>query len=213
MSAATIMFLDIVGFSKNPNSRQLELVDSLTTEVTSGLSALINPQVGTPHIVAMPTGDGMALAFLHQPKQNWDISTIMSLIHRVGEWAKDRSVHLRTGIHAGDVEFVTDINNKTNIVGDTINYAQRVMDAANPRQVLFSDVAFRQYIGSNNPTYSASPYSSECKAVFGGPFDVQAKHGMRMLVYKMTLEPPQGWFSNEDPLSQKPVVMEPTPAS
>src|SRR3990172_249484 len=205
MPAATIMFLDIVGFSKNPNSRQRELVDSLTIEVTSGLSTLMSPPLET-HIVAMPTGDGMALAFLHKPNQPWDISTIMSLIHRVGEWAKLRDISLRTGIHTGEVEFITDINNKTNIVGDTINYAQRVMDAANPKQVLFSDVAFRQYIGSNSPSYSASPYSS-CKAFFKGPFDVLSKHGMRMLVYKMTLAPPQDWLSNEGPVALDTTVV------
>ena len=213
MPAATIMFLDIVGFSRNPNSRQRELVDSLTSEVTSGLSSLINPPLETPHVVAMPTGDGMALAFLHQPNQPWDISTIMSLIYRVEGWAKDRSVNLRIGVHAGEVEFITDINNKTNIVGDTINYAQRVMDAANPKQVLFSDVAFRQYIGSNPPSYSGPPYSPGCKAIFEGPYDVQAKHGMRMLVYKMTLDPAKEWLSNEDPASKNFITkLEPTEA-
>jgi len=210
MPAATIMFLDIVGFSRNPNSRQRELVDSLTSEVTSGLSSLINPPLETPHVVAMPTGDGMALAFLHQPNQPWDISTIMSLIYRVEGWAKSKAIALRTGVHSGEVEFIADINNKTNIVGDTINYAQRVMDAANPKQVLFSDTAFRQYIGSNTPSYSAPPYSPECKAVFEGPFEVQAKHGMRMLIYKMTLDPPQEWLSNDDPVTRKIATVEPT---
>ena len=204
------MFLDIVGFSRNPNSRQRELVDSITTEVTSGLSSLINPPLETPHIVAMPTGDGMALAFLHQPNQPWDISTIMSLIYRVEGWAKSKDIALRTGVHAGEVDVITDINNKTNIVGDTINYTQRVMDAANPKQVLFSDVAFRQYIGSNTPSYSGPLYSPGCKAVFEGPYEVQAKHGMRMLVYKMTLDPPQDWLSNDDPVSKNPGIVEPT---
>ncbi len=203
MSAATIIFLDIVGFSKNPNTRQRELVDSLTSEVTSSLSSLINPPLETPHVVAMPTGDGMALAFLHHPNQPWDISTIMSLIYRVKQWAKSRDGALRIGVHAGEVEFINDVNKKTNIVGDTINYTQRVMDTANPKQVLFSDVAFRQYIGSNNPSYSASPYGPGYKAVFEGPFDVLAKHGMRMLVYKMTLDPPQEWLSNDDPVAHQ----------
>ena len=193
------MFLDIVGFSKYPNSRQKELVGSLTTEVTSSLGSLMNPPPET-HVVAMPTGDGMALAFLHRPNQAWDISTIMSLIYRVEAWAKSRGGDLRIGIHPGEVEFITDVNKKPNICGDTINYAQRVMDAANPKQVLFSDTAFRQYIGSNNPSYSGSPYGPGCKAVFKGPFEVQAKHGMRMLVYKMNLEPAQEWLLNEDPV-------------
>ncbi|GEM_PF-665618 len=208
-AAATIMFLDIVGFSRNPNSRQKELVDSLTTEVTSNLSSLLNTPLET-HVVAMPTGDGMALAFLHRPKQPWDISTIMSLIYRVKQWAKSKDISLRTGIHAGEVEFISDINNKANIVGDTINYTQRVMDAANPKQVLFSDTAFRQYIGSNNPSYSGLPYGPGCRAVFEGPFEVQAKHGMRMLVYKMTLDPSQDWLSNEDPVSKNTTSVEAT---
>ncbi|GEM_PF-2939754 len=213
MPAATILFMDMVGFSMNPNSRQIELIDSFTLEVVSSLSSLINPLSGAPHVVAMPTGDGMALAFLHKPQQPWDSSTIMGLIYRVQQWAKSADVSLRTGVHVGEISLVTDINNKTNIVGDAINYTQRVMDAANPRQTLFSDTAFRQYIGSNNPCYSGAPYSPSCKAIFDGPFDVQAKHEMRMLVYKMALDPPQAWLSNDDPVSNRPAIIDPSPYS
>jgi len=208
MSAATIMFIDVVDFSKNPNDRQRELVDSLTTEVMYSIRSLMDPPMENPHVVAMPTGDGMALAFLHKANQPWDISTIMSLICRIQQWAKseDGSVSLRIGIHSGEVEFITDINHKPNICGDTINYAQRVMDAANPKQVLFSDTAFRQYIGSNTSYYSRPPLAPD-KAIFEGPIEVQAKHGMRMLVYKMTLDPPREWLSNEDPISKNLITV------
>ncbi|MBA7697932.1 hypothetical protein ES703_106604 [subsurface metagenome] len=207
MTAATIVFIDIVGFSKCPSHVQRELVDSMTTEVVSRLRSLINPPMETAHVVAMPTGDGMALAFLHKANKPWDHSTILSFIYHMQEWAsvkviQSKAVSLRIGVHVGQVEFITDINQKPNICGDTINYTQRVMDAANPRQVLFSDSAFREYIGTAVSTYTDPPYSTNSKAEFEGPIEVHAKHGMRMLVYKMTLNPAQEWWSNDDPVSK-----------
>lgn len=202
MSSATVVFIDIVDFSRNPNNQQRKLVDSLTTEVIYSLRPLMNPPMEKPHVMALPTGDGMALAFLDKPETPWNMSNIMDLICRIEQWANNEALALRIGVHSGPVEFITDINHKPNICGDTINFTQRVMDAANPRQVLFSDIAFRQYIGSKTFCYSDPPYSSERKAVFKGPFEVHAKHGMRMLVYKMTLDPPENWLSNEDPESK-----------
>ena len=207
MTAATIVFIDIVGFSKCPSHVQRELVDTMTTEVVSKLRSLINPPMETAHVVAMPTGDGMVLAFLHKANKPWNHSTILSFIYHMQLWAsvkviQGEAVSLRIGVHVGQVEFITDINQKPNICGDTINYTQRVMDAANPRQVLFSDSAFREYIGTATSTYTDPPYSTDSGAEFEGPIEVHAKHGMRMLVYKMMLNPARGWWSNDDPVSK-----------
>ena len=42
--------------------------------------------------------------------------------------------------------YVTDINGQPNICGDTINFMQRVMDAANADQLLISQHIFDAYL-------------------------------------------------------------------
>ncbi len=216
MSAATILFTDIVSFSKKPTAEQRRLVDSLTSEVVPELGVLLNAQRGTPSIVALPTGDGFALAFLHQTNQPWDHTTILRLILRMHQWANNQSslhnlVSLRVGVHVGAVELITDINGKANLCGDTINYAQRVMDAANPRQTLYSEAAFREYVGSESPSCNTPPFSEDFRADFLGPIEVYAKHGLQILVYKLSLEPPQPYWSNNDPIAKQLMLVTLTP--
>jgi hypothetical protein len=200
MSAATILFTDIVGFSKKPTADQKRLVDLLTREVIHELRPLLYPPTSTPSIIALPTGDGIALAFLHGADRKWDRVTIFGLLIRLQKWASVESeVSLRIGIHVGPIELITDINNNLNICGDTVNYSQRVMDAANPKQVLFSEAAMREYIGTHSKSVGLKPLSNEWNAEFKGPFEVFAKHDMQLVVYMMTLQPEQAWWSADEP--------------
>jgi len=207
MSAATILFTDIVSFSKKPTAEQRRLVEALTSKVIHELRPLLIPPLEAPSILALPTGDGLALAFLHRPNQPWDRTTILHLILRMHRWAHDQStaynsISLRVGVHVGPVELVTDINNRPNVCGDTINYSQRVMDAASPRQTLFSDAAFREYVGAESPVCTTPPFSEDLRAEFHGPIEVFAKHGLQILVYKLVLEPSQPYWSNDDPIAK-----------
>jgi hypothetical protein len=89
----------------------------------------------------------------HHPGQRWSSVTINTLLHRLQCWAWEKtletsSVALRFGLHVGTVEIITDINGRPNVCGDTLNYAQRIMD----------DVHFVSCCVGLNPTYStASP--------------------------------------------------------
>jgi class 3 adenylate cyclase len=216
MSAATILFTDIVSFSKKPTAEQRRLVETLTSEVVHELRTLLIPPMDTPSIIALPTGDGLALAFLHRSNRLWNRTTILRVILRMHQWAHNQSsphssVSLRVGVHVGAVELVTDINGKANVCGDTINYAQRVMDAASPRQTLFSDAAFREYVGSESPVCITPPFSEDLRAEFHGPIEVYAKHGLQILVYKLALEPPQLYWSNDDPIAKHLMLVTLTP--
>ena len=109
MSAATILFTDIVSFSKKPTAEQRRLVEALTSEVIHELRTLLMPALDTPSIIALPTGDGLALAFLHRSGQPWDRTTILRVILRMHQWAHNQSslhslVNLRVGVHVGAVE-------------------------------------------------------------------------------------------------------------
>lgn len=216
MSAATVVFTDIVGFSKKPTVEQRRLIESLTNRVRGELQTLQNLDDDHTSLIFLPTGDGMAIVFIHGQHRYWNRSTILNIILALQIWARNETgsegaVSLRIGVHTGPVEYINDINGANNVCGDTINYAQRVMDAANPRQVLFSDQALRYHIGSDSCEYTESPFSATCKAIFKGPIEVLAKHRLRMLVYKMILKPPQDWWSNDDPVVKDETIISLTP--
>ena len=118
----TILFTDVVSFSKKPTAEQKKLVEALTSEVIYELRPLLNPPLNLPTLIALPTGDGLALAFLHKANHLWNRSTILKLIIRLHKWAYDNStpdnaISLRIGVHVGAVEIISDINNKPNVCG------------------------------------------------------------------------------------------------
>jgi hypothetical protein len=52
------------------------------------------------------------------------------------------SVAMRLGINLGPVRLVSDLNDQTNVIGDGINVAQRIMSFAEPGQLLVSHSYF-----------------------------------------------------------------------
>ena len=77
------------------------------------------------------------------------------------------------------------------------------MEAANPRQVLFSEAAFREYVGSESPL-NIDFYDCEGGLIEShGPIEVYAKHDEHIIVYKMILNPKKDFWSTDDPVSKK----------
>ncbi|MCL4680306.1 MAG: hypothetical protein KJZ92_03450 [Rhodocyclaceae bacterium] len=87
MTAATIPFTDIVAFSKKPTTEQRQLVESITAEVRIEIGQLLAIHSVARQVVALPTGDGLALAFLHSDAQTWNHSTVLRLALRLHRWA------------------------------------------------------------------------------------------------------------------------------
>ena len=85
------------------------------------------------------------------------------------------------------------------------------MDAANPHQTLYSDAAFRHFVGSESPSCDTAPFSKNLKADFQGPMDVYAKHGLQLIVYKLALNPAQPYWSNDDPVAKHLMLVTLTP--
>ena len=152
MPSATILFTDIVGFSLLATPDQARLISSLSGITHHEIRDLLHPPLAPPEAVALPTGDGMALAFLREVRATWKFERVMCLAVRLFEWAAQQKkqlklkepIRLRIGIHDGSIEYVTDINSNANICGDRINYTQRVMDAANENQLLISEDAYKE---------------------------------------------------------------------
>ena len=195
MAAACIVFADIVGFSTKRTSLQREVIDSFNQELRSFLIQFIDPFSGESEVIALPTGDGACLSFLLDKEQRrWNEKTIFELCILLHKWAyhmstPDNAVQLRLGVHMGIVDIVLDLNNKKNVVGDTINFAARVMSAAKARQTYISDTVFNQYVGVATKSLGVTAGGKDYRVHFSKPVKIFAKHDRELTVHDMLLEP------------------------
>lgn len=134
----SVVFIDLVGYSKKPVAEQIRLKTSLT----SNLSAAIKDIPVNDRII-LDTGDGAAISFLGDPEDA--LFTTLSLREAmVAEGLTATQVEasgddaVRMGINLGPVKLVKDINGHPNIIGDGINVAQRIMSFARPGQIVVS---------------------------------------------------------------------------
>jgi class 3 adenylate cyclase len=123
----SVLFLDLVDYSRNPVEEQLRLKQALNLALAEALERLRQWDR-----VILDTGDGAAVAFLSDPED----ALVAAIGIRAGAGA--RKLKLRLGINLGPVRLVKDLNGQSNVVGDGINDAQRVMSFAEPGQLLVS---------------------------------------------------------------------------
>jgi hypothetical protein len=129
----SVLFLDIVEYSKKSVAGQISLKDRFN----SYLSEAIRDVPMTDRII-LDTGDGAAINFLGDVEDALKaaLSLRQSLLNEAPD--VDHPLLVRMGINLGPVRLVRDINGQPNIVGDGINVAQRVMGFADVAQILVS---------------------------------------------------------------------------
>ncbi len=121
----SVLFLDIVEYSKKPVAEQLELKQAFNKVLANALE-----QVPARDRIILDTGDGAAVTFMGDPEDAL-FASIAVRDHAGG-------VPIRLGVNLGPVRLVKDLNDQINIIGDGINVAQRVMSFARPGQLLVS---------------------------------------------------------------------------
>jgi len=120
----SVLFLDIVEYSKKSVADQIGLKQSFNRVLSKALDA-----VAARDRVILDTGDGAAIAFLGDPED----ALFVALTIR-----ENTELPVRMGVNLGPVRLVKDINGQANIIGDGINVAQRVMSFSEPGQLLVS---------------------------------------------------------------------------
>ena len=121
----SVLFLDIVEYSKKPVSDQLQIKQEFNRVLTKALE-----QVPPRDRIILDTGDGAAVTFMGDPEDALFAS--MAVRDSAGALA------VRLGVNLGPVRLVKDLNGQMNIIGDGINVAQRVMSFSHPGQLLVS---------------------------------------------------------------------------
>jgi class 3 adenylate cyclase len=121
----SVLFLDIVEYSKKPVAEQLELKQAFNKVLASALE-----QVPARDRIILDTGDGAAVTFMGDPED--------ALFASIAVREHAGGVPVRLGVNLGPVRLVKDLNDQINIIGDGINVAQRVMSFARAGQLLVS---------------------------------------------------------------------------
>lgn len=121
----SVLFLDIVEYSKKPVSDQLQIKQEFNRVLQKALE-----QVPPRDRIILDTGDGAAVTFMGDPEDA--LFAAMAVRDSAGALA------VRLGVNLGPVRLVKDLNGQMNIIGDGINVAQRVMSFSQPGQLLVS---------------------------------------------------------------------------
>ena len=134
----SVVFIDLVGYSKKTVTEQIRLKTSLTNNLSEAIKDIpVNDRI------ILDTGDGAAISFLGDPEDALFVTLSLreamvreGMTSTIVEASGEDSV--RMGINLGPVKLVKDINGHPNIIGDGINVAQRIMSFARPGQIVVS---------------------------------------------------------------------------
>src|SRR2546430_16041195 len=131
LEIAHLLLIDVVGYSKLLVNEQIEMLQELKQIVRSTES--FRAAEARNELIRVPTGDGMALLFFHNPEEP------VRCALEISRTLKDHPhIQVRMGVHSRPVSQVTDVNDRTNIAGAGINIAQRVMDCGDAGHILLS---------------------------------------------------------------------------
>jgi class 3 adenylate cyclase len=128
----SVLFLDIVEYSRRSVTEQLKLKEQFNTTLSEAISG-----VAVDDRIILDTGDGAAVSFLGDPEDAMFVA--LSMRDAIASQADEGPLlRVRFGINLGPVRLIKDINGQPNIIGDGINVAQRIMTFAEPGQILVS---------------------------------------------------------------------------
>ncbi len=172
---ATVLFFDVVGYTKQFVQVQQKIKDQFNELVTECLNARNQSE-----FIILDTGDGAAIGFLEHPEDALEVAMKfrkLVMLKRQGDFPHKNSpaLNVRIGIHLGPINVVKDMNGQSNMVGDGINDAQRVMSFAGADQVYVSGYYYD----------FVSRLSDEYKALFQYRGMQKDKHNREHQLYEL----------------------------
>jgi class 3 adenylate cyclase len=170
---ANFFFIDIVGLSDPLLSikRQMQKIEVLNELIGSCVAFATSKNKR----IALPTGDGMVIAFLLNPEMPLKLS--IQLHHKLEEYNKsktdDERIGIRIGLSSGPVFILNDINNNKNLWGPGIVLARRVMDLGDNLHILITDRLAEELIS----------LSDEYRNIIKLVSEYEIKHGQIIKLY------------------------------
>ncbi|TAN86732.1 MAG: hypothetical protein EPN14_00120 [Gallionella sp.] len=169
-TSATVLFIDVVGYTRQPVNIQIRL----KKQFNQLLSDCLKVQ-GDGESIILDTGDGAAIGFLQHPEDALEVAMQFRRTVMANQHQDYRDLKVRIGIHLGPINVAKDMNGRSNMVGDGINDAQRVMGFAGIDQIYIS----RSYYDF------VSRLSDEYASLFKYRGSQKDKHGREHQVYEL----------------------------
>ncbi len=164
---AHLLLIDVVGFSKLLDNDQIELLEDLN-QIVRSTECFQTAEAGGKFI-RVPTGDGITLVFFHSPEE--PVRCALEISRALQEHPR---IQLRMGVHSGQVNRVTDINDKISLTGSGMNVAQRVLDCGDAGHILLSG-----HVAEDLSQYRHwQPYLHDLG-------ESEVKHGLRLHLFNL----------------------------
>jgi len=167
LEMAHVLFMDIVSYSTLPMDHQQQVLHELQEAVRNTPEFVRS--LSDDRLLRLPTGDGMALVFFHDPE-----TPVRCALELSRSLRNHPDIKLRMGIHSGPVYRIADINANRNVAGGGINIAQRVMDCGDAGHILVSS-AQAEVLGQLS---AWSPMLHDLG-------EAEVKHGARVHLYNL----------------------------
>ncbi|MDD5300216.1 MAG: AsmA-like C-terminal region-containing protein [Gallionella sp.] len=132
-TSATVLFFDVVGYTKQPVNKQIEIKKQFNHLVSDCLAVQ-----GDGERIILDTGDGAAIGFMQHPEDALEVAMQFRKAVMANGHQDYPDLNVRIGIHLGPINVAKDMNGRSNMVGDGINDAQRVMSFAGIDQIYIS---------------------------------------------------------------------------
>lgn len=132
------LYLDVVNFTSRAIEDQAHIVQGLSKIVSSVVTKILPDK----WVIFIPVGDGICIAVCDQGIKYDDpiklACELIRYINAVYNPGVDRAKQfiVRIGINQNIDNTILDINGKMNVCGSGVNYAQRIMNAADGNQIL-----------------------------------------------------------------------------
>lgn len=130
---ATVLFFDVVGYTKQPVNKQIEIKKQFNQLVSACLKVAADGER-----IILDTGDGAAIGFLQHPEDALEVAIKFRNAVTANQHMDYPELKVRIGIHLGPISVAKDMNGRSNMIGDGINDAQRVMGFAGIDQIYIS---------------------------------------------------------------------------
>jgi len=169
------IYLDVVKFTfKRSVEAQGEVVSALNGIVKKS----VENKIDTGHHIYIPVGDGICIA-IDGRNVDFDahIEIATEMIRRIvsihnPRVSSTRKFEVRVGVNDNIDNLITDINGNKNVCGAGVNDAQRIMNFADPNQIL---------VGIS--TYEILRPREKYSGAFR-PYEGTVKHGVPLKVYQ-----------------------------